>query len=298
MECTRIQGEPFLTFDAEPLSPQAWRAVSGHSGICLAAELRGEALYPISRTTAGFVPDDLPQVLKYKGKTNADFTLLLLNCARAASAFANVQTPLIVADPLCGKATTLFCALERGDHAVGVELDAKVLAEADLYLERFLQFHHLKYRREAGSQTLRGGGNAKAVSYAIAQDTAQMKQGGARTLRLLHGDTLRLRELLGAESCHLLVGDLPYGVQHAPKEAGGISSLAKLVHAAMPGYAAVLKPGGAVALAFNTYTLKKTEVAHAMRDAGLEVLDTPPYDDFSHWVEQAVERDVLIGRKR
>ena len=34
-----------------------------------------------------------------------------------------------------------------------------------------------------------------------------------------------------------------------------------------------------------------------MERAGLEVMSQPPYDDFSHWVEQAVERDVVIARK-
>ena len=76
-----------------------------------------------------------------------------------------------------------------------------------------------------------------------------------------------------------------------------MSSLSRLVERVLPGCVHALKRGGAVAFAFNLNTLRRAEVAAQMEKAGLEVMSHPPYDDFSHWVEQAVDRDVVIARK-
>lgn len=260
--------------------------------------LEGDLLKPIFREQAGFLPDDLPQVLKYKGKTNADFTYMLLHCAQDASAFARAREPLCVLDPMCGKATTLFCALCEGNNGVGVDVDRKGLLEAQGYFERSLRLHGVKHKRKEGSQTLSGGGSAQWVEYSVAPDAQAMRDGHGRTLRLFNGDVARVAEMLRPQSVHLIVCDLPYGVQHAPHESGKVSTLARLVERALPGCEHVLKPGGAIALAFNQNTLDRAAVVRAMNAAGLEALTHPPYGDFSHWVEQAVQRDAVIARKK
>lgn len=114
---------------------------------------------------------------------------------------------------------------------------------------------------------------------------------------MICGDVGRLSELVKPACAHLIVTDMPYGVQHAPNEGGRVSSLERLAGALMRGCAHALKPGGAAAISFNEYTLKKDALASAAQEAGLLVLSEPPYDDFSHWVEQAVQRDVLFARK-
>lgn len=297
-ELCQLGGEPFLSFEADALSGEAWQAVSGHSGCCFAAELRDGALYPLSRRGSSYLPDELSQVLKYKGKTNPDFTLMLLHCARAASAFAQSREPLTVLDPLCGKATTLFCALEEGDNAVGVEVDGKALSEADGYFERFLKLNRLKHKRESSALTLPGGRSARCATYAVADTAEHYKAGQTRTLRLIQGDLAELSRLIHPNSCHLAIGDLPYGIQHAPQEGQRVSSLEKLVRQIAEGCASVLVKGGAAAFSFNTYTLPRAKVIEAMEAAGLTALNEPPYNGFSHWVEQAVDRDAVIGLKK
>jgi tRNA G10 N-methylase Trm11 len=103
--------------------------------------------------------------------------------------------------------------------------------------------------------------------------------------------------MAGKEGCHLIVGDLPYGVQHAPKDGRKISSLRGLMEEALPAYYAALKAGGTIALSFNAYTLSRDDAAQMMRSAGFNVQTHPPYHDFSHWVEQAVNRDFVVARK-
>ncbi len=291
-------GEPFLTFEADALSPRAWRDISGHSAVCLAAEARADGtLRLLERRREAAMPDDLPQVLKYKGKTNADFTYFLLHCAKAASDFAQEEGPLRVLDPMCGKATTLFCALCEGCNATGIDTDAKALQEACVYLERSLKLHHIKHKREESSRTLGGGGSARCVSFEMARDAQAFKAGDRLRMEALYGDAARTPEMVKAGGFHLVVSDLPYGVQHAPRENGGMSSLARLVERVAPGCERALKPGGALAFSFNQNTLRRSDVARALTGAGLDVLAQPPFDDFSHWVEQAVERDVVIARK-
>jgi len=291
-------GEPFLLFDTDRMTDQAWAEISRHSSICLVAEMMdGGALRPIERAVQSFVPDDLPHVLKYKGKTNADFTAMMLHCAKAASAFEDAGGTLRVLDPMCGKATTLFCALCEGYDAVGVDTDQKALQETDGYVERSLKMHRVKHKRSAASKTLSGGGSVRSTSYTLAADAEAMKQGNTLSLELIHGDAARVAEMVKPGSVHLIASDLPYGVQHAPRENGGMSSLGRLIQRVAPGCVKALKSGGALAFSFNLNTLPRKEVVRALEEAGLHVLQQPPYADFSHWVEQAVERDIVVARK-
>jgi len=292
-----LHGEPFLVFDTEKMTPEAWREISRHSAVCFAAEVMENGLMrPLERSVQSVLPDDLPHVLKYKGKTNADFTSMMLHCAKAASDFAHAQEPLRVLDPMCGKATTLFCAMCEGNDAVGIETDMKSMQEAAAYYERFLKLHKLKHKRSESSHTLRSGGSARCLAFEAAQDAQAAKDGKKIRLELFNGDAARAAEMIRPNSCHLIVSDLPYGVQHAPKENGGMSSLARLLARVAPGCVHALKPGGAVAFSFNLNTLRRREVVQVLAQAGLTVLEEEPYADFSHWVEQAVDRDVVVAR--
>ena len=286
-----LAGYPVLELRCERMTDALWRDVSEHSSLCFAAERQGELLRPLPLKAPALLGDDLAQTLKYKGKTNADFTRLLLNCTRAASAFADADGPLTVLDPMCGKGTTLFCAWRRGDHAVGLDVDEKALREADVYLGRYLQLSRRKHKRETLSLTLPEQKPVRETRFTLTDAEPP------RTLRLLHADAALAGPLLRRERCHLIVADLPYGVQHAPREGAAIPPLQKLLHNTLPSLAACLRPGGAAGLAFNTYTLPRPIVAQALREAGLTPLEKPPYDDFRHWVEQAVNRDAVIARK-
>jgi len=292
-----LAGTRFIIVETEQLDEQGWNILSNQSGVSLTAVLEGEWLKPLQPCRPAYMEADLAQVLKYKGKTNADFTLMMLHCAKAASAFARDSAPLTILDPVCGRGTTLFCALQEGNNPIGIEISKKDIHESDTYFERYLQFHRYKHKRETLSATLPDGGHAEEIHYQLANNADRYKKGDGRYLRLLHGDTAQADRMLGSESCHLLIGDLPYGVQHAPKGVKGKSPLEQMLHQVFPAYYQVLKRGGAMALAFNTYTLKRETLCAAMENVGFRVMAEPPFDDFSHWVEQAVNRDMVIAVK-
>ncbi len=290
-----LGGAPFIIVESDALNNEGWAYLSRHSGIAFAAEREGVCLRPLMLQQAAYLEADLSQVLKYKGKTNADFTAMMLHCARSASAFALSTTPLRVLDPMCGRGTSLFCALQEGDCAIGIDVDGKALHEADVYLKRYLQYHRLKHRREERSLTLKSGGAVKEYRFTLSNDAECYKKGDVRELSMVCGDTARADEIAGAQSCHLIISDLPYGVQHAPREGRGATPVETLLHKALPAYRQALKPGGAIALSFNTYTLAREALINALQKAGFTPLVQPPFQDFSHWVEQAVNRDMVIA---
>lgn len=292
-----IAGVSFLSFEADALPENAWEMISRHSAVCFAACMENALLRPIQMERDDYLSEDLAEVLKYKGKTNADFTAMMLHCARAASGFAQAQEPLTVLDPICGRGTTLFCALREGYQAIGLDIDAKAIVEADAYFSRYLKYHKLKHHREQASLTLPHGKSTKETRFMFANSADAYKQGNGRMLRLLLGDTRDVHRMLGEKSCHFIIGDLPYGVQHAPREGKAYLSFQGLLENAMEAYLRVLKPGGTIALAFNTYTLPRQSIGQSMKNAGFSVLSQSPYHDFAHWVEQAVNRDFIVARK-
>ncbi len=294
----KLAGTRFILIETEPIDDRGWKLLSSHSGIYFAALKDGEWLKPLPLHQAAYLGADLAQVLKYKGKTNPDFTLMMIHCALAASAFAQTDSPLTVMDPLCGRGTSLFCALQEGHHAIGVEIDKKSIHEADTYFKRYLQYHRCKHTRETQSATLPGGGNAPEIRYSFAGTLEAYKAGDTRKLRLFHGDAAQCDRMTGTEHCHLIVTDLPYGVQHAARDEKGKASMQRLLAESFPAFYRALVPGGAAAISFNTFTLKRDTLCQAMEAAGFQVLTEEPFNDFSHWVEQAVNRDMVIAVKR
>ncbi len=83
--------------------------------------------------------------------------------------------------------------------------------------------------------------------------------------------------------------------------AAGRRGLARRPHdllaAAVPGWAKLLRPGGALGIAWNTLVAPRAEAAAILVSAGLEPAESGPYLDFRHRVDQAIVRDILVARK-
>ena len=290
-----IGGCAFLAFDGEPLAADQLALLARHSAGWLLCEKEGPLLRPLDKPALDYLPADLAEVLKYKGKTSAVFTRMMINCALAASDFFAVEAPTVL-DPVCGRGTTCFTALQAGMNAVGVDCDRRDLKEAADYFSRYLQFHRLKHKLEQGSRTLKKASVPEAT-YTVADTKEHFQAGDTRRLSLYLCDTGHTGELLRKCPSHVLVADLPYGVQHAPMEGSRTETLPQLLHRALPAWRQALLPGGAMALSFNTLTLSRKKLHALVSEAGFT--PTAGEDDrrFEHFVEQAVTRDVLIARR-
>ena len=247
----------------------------------------GPLLRPLEPAWAPFLPLELVEARRYRGKTGELFSAVLLNLALFAGAFAaRTGERLRVLDPLAGGGTGLFTALVRGYDAVGIEREREDVESTDTYVRQFLREIGTPFKRV--DERVRGAG--RRYVFAIGRTDA------TRTLGLILGDTFQTPHLLaglpGGARFHAVTTDLPYGIQHRGK-------VTDLLERALPLWAAALLPGGAAALAWEASTPRRDEArAIVERHPGLQVLDAFPYDALAHPVDRQIKRrDVLVVRK-
>ncbi len=247
----------------------------------------GPLLRPVEPRFTPFVPLEMAEARRYKGKTNEVFTRVLLNIAIFAGDYAqSMDDRLRILDPLAGGGTTLFLALSAGYDAFGIELDKQDVETTTLFIRQYLQSAniHIRERDERGRRA------GRRVQFEVG------RKGDNRLLVLVNGDTtqadLHLREVPGGPRVHAVVGDLPYGIQHF----GEISSLLK---DALPVWKDMLFPGGTIALAWNATRIDRAEMVHFLEgETGLTVRNEPPYTQFVHTVDRVIKRrDIIVGVK-
>ena len=289
----KMGGAMFLTFEAAKLTERDMRMLSQLASVYMLFEMEDGKLTTLERTHPNYVGEDLPALLKYKGKTNEMFTDTMLTMALAASAFRPVHdSQLVVCDPMAGRGTTLMLALRRGYHGVGIEIGKADVKEAVDYMTRYLEFHRIKYKRTDSALTVRGQVGGRENKFVFSDSAEHFKDGDTRTLRLICGDTREAEALLKPNSVHLMVTDAPYGVQKGT--AGRQDSIGGTIAAALPGWFDVLKSGGVLAMSFNTHVTRREGLVRLFEKAGFEIVQTA---NLEHWVEQAISRDVILARK-
>lgn len=293
VEANRMGGAAFLSFEAEGLTERDIRMLSQLSSVYVMFTMQDGQMTPMNSLHPQYVGEDLPALLKYKGKTNEMFTDAMLTMALASSAFMpRHDTPLTVCDPMAGRGTTLMLALRRGYHGVGIEIGKADVKECCDYMTRYLEFHRIKHKKTESALTVRGQAGGRETKFVFSDTPENYKAGNTRSLRMILGDTRDTLALLKAKSVHLMVTDIPYGVQKGT--AGKQDSIGGTLQKALPGWHDVLKPGGVLAMSFNTYVTKRDELERACELAGFEIVETASLE---HWVEQAINRDVILARR-
>lgn len=250
-------------------------------------DLDGPFLRPIEAVATAFLPPELIETRRYRGKTNELFTMVLLNLAVFAGDFAErIGERLRILDPLSGGGTTLFTALVRGYDAFGIEREKEDFDTTDAYVQQFLRAIGMPYKRI--EERVRGSGRRALFTIGRKEQT--------RTLGLIHGDTYDAPDLLdgipGGARFHAIVSDLPYGIQHQ-------GQVSRFLDAALPRWAATLLPGGAMALAWEASTVRRdAAIVRVEEHRDLRVVATPPYDALEHAVDRQIKRrDVLVIRR-
>lgn len=298
-----IGGVDYVTFrTSSPLTDGDVTYLSNLSSAYALFELTGEALRPLPKAPLDQFDSDLLTIQKYAGKTNELFTKLLLNLTVLATdrPSALLEPPLRVLDPLCGRGTTLNQAMMYGYDATGVDVDGKDFDSYQQFIKTWLRSKRIKHTAEATS--LRRNkvrlGRRLDIEYGVTKE--KYKAGETRTLSYLNCDTLHTDELLRRGSVDVIVTDAPYGVHHGSRtpDAALSRSPRDLLSAAVPVWTRVLRPGGALGISWNTYVVKREELADILTGAGLTVCEGEAFDGLAHRVDQAIVRDVLVARKR
>ncbi|MBF8187733.1 SAM-dependent methyltransferase [Nonomuraea sp. K274] len=294
-EETQIGGVPYVAFEtARPLTQPDVSLLSNLSSVYAVFAMEGDLLRPLAMKPLDRLSSDLITIQKYAGKTNEHFTKLLLNVTVLAGD-RELGERLTVFDPLCGRGTTLNQALMYGYDAYGIDVDAKDFEAYTGFIKTWLRNKKLKHTAETVPVRRERALVGRRLNVTFGLSKEAVKSGDVQHVTMVNADTLRSREFFKPRSFDVVVTDAPYGVQHGSKGGSGLSrSPLELLRQAVPVWAELLRPGGAMGIAWNTYGGKSADLADLLIGAGLQVID---YPDFEHWVDQAIVRDIIVARK-
>jgi hypothetical protein len=293
---TRIAGVAYVTFTAELHSADLAYLANASTAYAL-FERVDEQLRPVELTALARFDDDLVTIPKYAGKTNEQFTKLLLNLtllARAEPAEL-LGRRLRILDPLCGRGTTLNQALTYGYDAAGIDLDGKDFEAYAAFVQTYLKRKRLKHRYEMVPVRR----ERRLIARRMRVSVAPSRSDEPLSLDVVCADTVAAGDFFRPASVDAIVTDAPYGVQHGSRTVavGLRRSPLDLLAAAVPGWAAILRPGAAIGIAINTLVSRRCDVAAILAGASLTVIDEGPYGQLQHRVDQAITRDVVVARK-
>ena len=250
-------------------------------------DVEGPFLRPIENTFIPFLPLEMAEIRRYKGKTNEVFTRVLLNIAVFGGAFTNQYTGrLRILDPLAGGGTTLFLALSHGYDAFGIEYQKQDVDTTIVFLRQYLHSIHIPYKE----LDERGRRSGRRYQFEIG------RKGATHRLVLVHGDScnanLHMQEVPGGPHMHAIAGDLPYGIQH-------FGEIASMLSKALPVWENILLPGGTIALAWNATRIERTAMIGLVEQhTHLRIRNDPPYTQFAHTVDRVIKkRDILVAVK-
>lgn len=257
---------------------------------------------PVRKTRVDFVDDSISQILKYTGKTNEIFTRMMINLAVYSLDEIPASRPVRLIDPIAGKGTTLYEGLIKGYNVAGIEIGDTVVNEAFHFIKRF--FETEKYKFEHDSLRISGPGKSFTAlrhTFTVAPTKEDFKAKNYRTLELTSGNSIYAKNFYKKNYFDVLVGDLPYGVQHGnvtnEKQTSLTRNPSELLDACLPSWSELLRTGGVMALAWNANVLDRYRMEKIFASHGLTVLHDGVYTNFEHRVDQAILRDVIIAKK-
>jgi SAM-dependent methyltransferase len=298
---TVIGGVPYVGFSASGLSDRDVAFLSNLSSAYALFEVAGPLLRPLPLARLDRFDDDLVSIQRYQGKTNEHFTKLLLNVTLLSTAFPErmLERKLAVLDPLCGRGTTLNQALMYGFDAAGMEISTADFEAYCRFILTWLQRKRLKHRADVGPVRRDGRVVGRRLQVTLAATRELFKAGVTVDLTVVGADTTAAAEFFRPGSFDVVATDAPYGVRHGSRTParGRSRSPLELLEAAVPVWAGLLRPGGALGISWNTQVARREQLVEMLRRDRLEVLDAGAYRRFAHRVDQAITRDLVVARK-
>ncbi|GAF03885.1 TRM11 family SAM-dependent methyltransferase [Saccharicrinis fermentans] len=259
-------------------------------------------LIPIRKDEYEYLNSKICSLLKYPGKTNELFTQMMINVALLSSDYS-YDDKIKMLDPVAGKGTTLFAGTTHGFDAYGIELEHKAVHETSIFFKKYLQTERVKH--QYSKKQIYGSNKSEAIEiqkFDYALNKADFKsQESVKTLGIVNGHSKNAYKYFKKEKFNMVVGDLPYGIAHGnvkdKKTASKTRNPSDLLHECLPEWTKVLKKGGAVVMAWNSFIINRQQLAKTFAIHGLEVLSDTPYDQFEHMVDKSIKRDIVVARK-
>lgn len=266
------------------------------------SEALGQACFiPVEMPDYRYIDSGISTILKYTGKTNELFTRMMINIAHFSSDF-KVNEKIKLLDPIAGKGTTLFEGIICGYDVYGIEIGEKPVFESVAYFKKYLETE--KYKHEQTKDRISGENKSftsPRYTFTFARTKEEYKS-DPKTFEMISGNSLNIRRFYKKNSFNLIVGDLPYGVQHGNVTNEKQSSLTRnpeeLLNACLPLWSEVLIPGGTIVLAWNTLILPREKMKSIIEKHNLSILENPIYENFAHRVDNSIKRDIIAAKKR
>ncbi len=255
-------------------------------------------LAPVTVSPRLVQDEDVTTIQRYQGKTNEQFTHLLVNLTLAAAgdAFARLLAgkDVRLLDPLCGRGTSLNRAVAYGMDAVGIDADRRDLEAYHLFFTTWLKDKRVPHK--ATGATLRKGRDTPVRTFTITYGPD--RKAPDHRVEVVNDDTTKAADHVRARSVDVIVADLPYGVQHENRGGGAVSrSPEGLLADALPAWAGLLRPGGAMGLSWNRRTVPRARMVELLAAAGLAPVGPPDGDGFVHKVDRVITRDLVVARR-
>ncbi len=235
------------------------------------------SLKPLDILTDFKLHEDFVFGSKFKGKTNELLTQLLINVGLKQLPDKE-PSQLKLLDPMCGRATTLLWAMRYGINAKGIEQDAKAIEDIRRNTKKWCKIHRQKHQLNEGFIEKSNKKNIGKFLQFSANDVS---------MKVIIGDTVDTEKLLNKEKFHLIISDLPYGIQHSTTDTRNIM---ETLESCANAWVNSLKPEGVIALSFNSNNPKRGKVIDIFRQLGLNPIEF----SIPHRMSESIVRDVVI----
>ena len=271
----RIGSLDFLLLEAHPTQYQQLLRLSCTQGLFSLAD--GHFI-PIPQEADFLLHEDFVFGSKYKGKTNERLTQLLLNVGLATLRPQTEDISLL--DPMAGRGTTLFWGLRYGISSHGIELDTLACEDMHRHIKKWTKLHKQKHTFRTGFLGVIPNKRKEGVHLHLTV--------GENSLDAVQGDCKHVSRIYREKQFHLIISDIPYGVQHvsAQKTRNPMHILAE----SLPFWKNVLHKDGAIVLSFNSNLPKRDVLVelfaqHGLCDIGFSI---------PHRMSESILRDVAI----
>ncbi len=261
-----------------------------------------KVLIPVAKHPYEYLDDKISSLLKYQGKTNELFTKMMINVALLSGTF-DYTDHIAFLDPVAGKGTSLFEAAVYGFNAYGIEIESKSVHDAQVFFKKYLENERIKHKADKrqiySSETT---GKIYVQEFSYAKNKADFKSKSTiKTLALVNGVSGDAYKYFKKPKFNMIVGDLPYGIFHGNKGEQAATSKTRnpkeFLSKSLEAWYMVLKKGGVVVVAWNSFVVSKEQLAHVFENHRFEVLSQAPYSNFEHMVDKSIKRDIIVARK-
>ncbi|PIF00144.1 MAG: SAM-dependent methyltransferase, partial [Propionibacterium sp.] len=196
---TNIAGVGYLAFTSGNIDTAL---LASQSSALALFEKIGDLLAPIALPEINIFSEDLVTIPKYQGKTNEQFTRLLLNVTLSVvDSKPNGNRQIL--DPLSGRGTTLSTAWLAGHDSFGIEADEKSFEAMAAFIKTWLRRKRLKH--QAKITPVRRNGKLIGKRF----DAEVKTDGNDFLMTVFTGDTRDSAELFGKKKFDAIITDAP-----------------------------------------------------------------------------------------